>query len=240
MLNRFALLLLLAIALAVATACNPLSDDDAAEPEDEPLTAERVLSEASDRWDETNSLHFELEATGDSYLDNDRTIMLLSAAGDLVRPSSVSATARLSIIIATVNANIIVIEDDAWWTNLITGNWEPTPEDFDYNPARLFNPDDGLGPIMQDIADPELHAVETIEGRSAHRVTGTVTGAQIRDITAGSIRGENIDVTIWIAENNFEVVRLYLSSPDGGNGEPTTWQLTFDDHNQDVTIDAPI
>jgi hypothetical protein len=241
MLHRLLLVSLLALLLAFIAACSPFGDDDAnTDLNDEEPTAESVLSQAADQWDETESLHFELEATGDSYLDSAQTVRLLTASGDLARPESVEAEARVSVSIATVNVNIIVVGDDAYMTNLVTGAWEHAPDDFNYNPALLFNPDDGLGPIMQDIRNAELEDSESIEGRQAHRVTGYVSEQQIRDITAGSIVGEDIEVTIWVAEDNHEVLRLFLRSPSEDAGEPTTWDLVFTDHNQDVTIEEPI
>ncbi|HEX2280387.1 MAG TPA: LppX_LprAFG lipoprotein, partial [Thermomicrobiales bacterium] len=195
---------------------------------------------ASARWDETESLHFTLEAEGDTFLDSDRTIRLVSAEGDLARPASVEATARVSVAVTSVNVNLIVIEDDAYMTNLISGDWEEAPDDFSYNPALLFDDEDGLGPIMQDIENPQLSGSESVDGRDAHRVTGIVTEDQIRDITAGSITGEQIDVTLWIAADNADVVRLLLTSPGEGDAADTTWNLNFTDHNQDVTIEPPI
>lgn len=239
--NRLLLVAVLAATMSLLTACSLGDDDDNgdSESETEP-TAESVLADAAGRWDETDSLHFTLEAGGDSYLDSDRTILLSEAEGDLARPDSVTANARVSVSIATVNVNITVIGEDAYMTNLVTGNWEEAPGDFNYNPALLFNPDDGLGPIMQDIRNAELDGTEEINGRQAHRVTGLVTDDQIEDITAGSIVGDDIDVTIWVAEDNHEVLRLYLSAPGSGDGEETTWDLHFTDHNQDVTIEPPI
>ncbi len=238
MFNHIRMIALLAVILLVTVACSSNGDD--AEPTAEPLTAESVLDRAANRWGETDTLGFNLEASGNSYLDSDETILLLNAEGELARPDSVSAEAQLNILIATVNVNLIAIGDDSWWTNLITGNWEAAPEDFNYNPARLFDSETGLAPIMQDIRDAELHDAETTDGRSAHRITGIVSEDQISEITAGSIKGDNIDVTIWIAEDNYDVVRLLLSAQEEGASEPTTWELHFHDHNDDVTIESPI
>ena len=241
MLSRIIAITILTLSMSVIAACSLWEDDDdtGGSNSDEP-TAESVLDNAAERWNETNSLSFVLEAEGDSYLDSDRTIRLISAEGELVRPASVSATARVSVTIATVNVNIIVIEDTAYMTNLVTGNWEQAPDDFNYNPALLFNPDDGLGPIMRDIRNTELHETESVDGRTAHRITGLVSDDQIEDITAGSIDGDDIDVTIWIAEDNHDALRLLLSADGEGDAGPTNWDLHFTDHNQDVTIDAPI
>lgn len=240
MLYRLLLIAVFATSMTMLTACSFGDDEDDTNGDSEEVTAESVLEDAANRWDETDSLHFELAAEGDSYLDADRTVRLIEAQGDLARPSSVSAEARVSVSIATVNVDIIVIGEDAYMTNLVTGNWEAAPDDFNYNPALLFNPDDGLGPIMQDIREPALDGTEEIQGRSAHRVTGLVTEDQIEDITAGSIEGENIDVTLWIAEDNHDVLRLLISAEGEGESGETTWDLNFSDHNQDVTIDAPI
>ena len=248
MLNRLLLITSLLLTMTLLAACSLWEDDEpedsengaAVSPAPEELTGELVLEHASERWDETDSLHFMLETEGDTFLDSDRSIRLDSGEGDLARPASVEATARVSVTLTSVNVNIIVIEDDAYMTNLISGDWEQAPEDFSYNPALLFDDEDGLGPIMEDIEDPELVGTESVDGRTAHNVTGTLTGDQIEDITAGSIEGGAIDVSIWIAEDNYDVLRLHLTSPGSEDVDETTWDLTFSDHNQDVTIEAPI
>ncbi len=230
------------------TACSLWDDDDGQDPAadetaiptQEPLTGESVLRNAAERWSETDSVHFVLDAQGDTFLDSEGNIRLVSAEGDLARPDLVEATARVDVAVATVNVELVVVGEDAYMTNLISGNWERAPEDFNYNPALLFSDTDGLGPIMQDVQNPTLDGTESIDGRDAHRVTGVVTEEQIADITAGSIAGENIDVTLWIAEDNSEILRLLISAPPIENTGATSWELTFTNHNDDVDIEAPI
>lgn len=239
--HRFPFVAILLVVMLLLSACSVGGDDsDDASPTAEELTAETVLQRASDRWNETDGLHFVLEAEGDTYLDSDRTILLRSGEGDLARPESVSASARVDVMITTVNVNIIAIGNDAYMTNLISGDWERAPEDFTYNPGRLFNPDDGLGTIMENIQNPNLDGSESVDGRDAHRVTGTVTGDQIHDITSGSIEGDQIAVTLWIAEDNYDVLRLLISAPGAEDAGETTWNLQFSNHDEDVTIEAPI
>ena len=240
MLYRLLLVALIAASMTLLAACSLSEDEDDGDDNAEEPTAESVLENAAGRWDETESLNFQLQAEGDSFLDSDRTVRLIEAQGALARPASVAAEARVSVSVATVNVDIIVVGEDAYMTNLVSGDWERAPDDFNYNPALLFNPDDGLGPIMQDIREPALDGTEEVNGRSAHRVTGLVTGDQIRDITAGSIEGESIDVTLWIAEDNYDVLRLLISAPGSEEAGETTWDLHFTEHNQDVTIEPPI
>lgn len=243
-----ALLLLMPLFAACSLWEDEESDDPAADgaptaiptPTPEPLNGETVLAAAAEQWAETESLHFVLETEGDTVLDAEGNIRLISAEGDLARPDAVEATARVDVAVATVPVELIVIGEDAYLTNFISGDWERAPEDFSYNPALLFNDEDGLGPIMEDIQDPELHDSEDVDGSDAHRVTGVVTQEQIDDITAGSISGETIDVTLWIAEDNSEVLRLVISAPPIEETGETTWDLTFTDHNDDVTIEPPI
>lgn len=250
MIRRLLIIPALLLLMPFFAACSLWEDDEVDDPvveeaatptpTPEPLTGETVLSGAAEQWSATESVHFLLDAQGDTFLDADRNIRLISAEGDLARPDAVEATARVDVTVATVPVELIVIGEDAYLTNFISGNWERAPDDFSYNPALLFNDTDGLGPIMEDIQNPELDGTESVDGRSAHRVTGIVTEEQIDDITAGSISGENIDVTLWIAEDNFEVLRLVISAPPIEDTGETTWDLTFTDHNADVEIEAPI
>jgi lipoprotein LprG len=241
MAHRLISVLTIATLLAVTAACmGNDGESDTTDPEATPVTAESVLSSASDRWSETESAHFNLTVEGQAFLDDAGTISLRSAEGDIKRPDSVTATARLGAIVGNINVQIIAIGGEVYMTNFISGRWEVAPDDFSYDPSVLFSDTDGIGPVMTQLQSPQLRdGTETVNGREAHVITGTVDAQTVSRITAGTIEGEAIDVVLWIAQDNYDLVQVTLTEPEGVRDEPATWTLLLTEHNKDVTIEAP-
>lgn len=213
----------------------------AAEPTPTPITAESVLQAASAQWEQTEAAHFTLGVEGNAWLDDDESIRLVSAEGDIVRPDSVEGAATINVaIIGEVDISIIAIGEDSYITNFVSGNWEEAPDDFSYNPAILFDDEDGIAPILTELQNTELEGEETVDGRQTRSVTGTVSAETVDEITAGSIQGEDIAVTLWIDAENNELVQVRLTEPEGVREQPATWTLVMSDHNAPVEVEPPV
>jgi hypothetical protein len=203
------------------------------------VTAESVLEQAANEWAQTNSAHFTLEVEGNAFIDTNQSIRLISADGDIKRPDSVKATAKIDASIAEANVSLVFIGDQAWMTNLITGKWDKAPADFSYNPSVLFSDTDGIGPILKNLQNPTLEGTESIDGKDARKVTGAVDSATVQKITAGSIQGQTIAVSVWVAEADNRILQVELTEPPIEGREPATWTLKLTKHNESVEIEAP-
>lgn len=233
------LLAMMAMALLLPlllTAC--MGDDDGSEASGD-VSPDEVLQGASERWAETQSAHFELTVDGEAFLDDARTIKLQSAEGDVKRPDSVTATAKIDVDPLVVDVNLIAVGGQVYMTNFISGDWEKAPEDFSYDPSILFSDSEGIGPILTQLQSPALDGEEEVGGRQAHVVTGTVDAATVEDVTAGAILGESIDVRLWVDQETSDILRVSLTEPEGVSDSPATWNLELRDHDEDVTIEAP-
>ena len=213
----------------------------AAEPTPTPITAETVLQAASSQWEETASAHFTLGVEGNAWLDDDESIRLVSAEGDIVRPDSVTGSATINVaIIGEVEISIIAIGEESYITNFVSGNWEEAPDDFSYNPAILFDDEDGIGPVLTELQDTELEGEETVDGRETRQLTGTISAETVDEITAGSIQGEDIAVNLWIDAETDELVQVRLTEPEGVREQPATWNLVLSDQNAPVEVEPPV
>ncbi len=242
--HPFRLLCLLMIAMLVLVAgCRNGDDepDDASSAGASPtvLTAESVLAAAGDRWSSTDSAHFKLAVDGDAYIDTAESIKLLGAEGDIERPNAVKADAKVDIQITQANVSLIAIGDEAWMTNFISGNWEPAPADFSYNPSILFDDEDGIQPILAGLESPELLEAESVDGRDARKVTGTVSEDTVDRITSGSIQGDAIDVTLWVDSETNDLIRVSLKEPEGVREKPVEWTLDLSKQGEAVDIQPP-
>lgn len=227
------------VSIVLLAAC--AGDGDDADPTNEPAEAETILSDASAALADTESLRFNLEIDGTTYIDDEETIRLLAARGDLVRPDRVDVEFQVELLgTQTVSIRMISIGERSWTTNLLSGAWEPSPEEFGYNPTVLFDNQDGLGPVTGRLEDPKVLGVETIGGRETWEIEGSVDNDTISPLTAGTADGEVITVTLWVDRETNNVLRLQLAEPeDSGKDDPATWTMTLTGHDQELTVEPP-
>jgi hypothetical protein len=237
---------LAALALLLLIAGCGSSDDDnsrnesAATPTPE-VDATTILQDASTRISQTQTMKFTLEISGTTMIDDSRTIQLLGARGSLERPGKVDVQFQVRVLgTQTASIRMISAGGQSWTTDLITGNWGPAPEEFGYDPALLFDTQNGLGPVMGKVTAPELIGSEDIDGRTAWHIHGTVTQAVIGPITAGTMHGDPVSLDLWIDANTSDLLKIQLAEPpDSGNDDPATWTMSLRAHDDPVTIEPP-
>lgn len=203
--------------------------------------ARDILDRASERLADTQTMQFELEVEGDSYIDDTNTMRIIAARGDLERPDKVDVEFQINLLGAqNVTIRMITIGDEAWTTDLLTGKWGPAPEEFGYNPAVLFDNQDGLGPVAGRLQDPTVEGSETIGGRDAWKITGTVDEQTIEPLTSGVIQGDEIGIAIWVDKESSNILRIEIEEPEiEGKEHPATWTMTLTGHDSDIEIEAP-
>ena len=77
----------------VASAAQPVPGTPAT-----PDAATALLQSASVRLAQTLSLHFTINVDGDAYIDDQDTIRLIEAEGDVVRPDRVIASFKVNVL----------------------------------------------------------------------------------------------------------------------------------------------
>ncbi|HUG14021.1 MAG TPA: LppX_LprAFG lipoprotein [Thermomicrobiales bacterium] len=234
MFRAWTALLIVPLLAVILAGC--IRDSD---PSEEEPTVEEVLRGAREQWDSTESAHFVLEVDGDAYLDSAESIRLRSADGDILRPESVSASARISVALLTLDMSLIAVGGEMFMTNFVSGRWERAPDDFSYDPSILFSDTSGIGPVLEALENSTLDGSERVGSVATHMVSGTVDESDVSDITAGAIEGEDIRVTVWIGVDTAHIYRVTLAEPEGVRDEPATWTLDLNDHGAPVTIEPP-
>lgn len=237
--HRMRLGVIAVVSFFVLSACGN-GDEDSNSTSDQ-VDAVTLLSQASDSLAATDSMRFNLEIDGDTWIDEDESIRLVTARGDVERPNRVDVEFQVELLGAqTVSIRMITIGDEAWTTDLLSGAWNSSPEEFGYNPTVLFDNQNGLGPVAGRLENPEVIGSETIGGRTTWQVLGTVDNKTISTLTAGTVDGEPIGVTLWIDQESSNVLRLEVAEPQqNGKQNPATWTMTLTGHNQELDIERP-
>lgn len=135
------LLILAVVAVGLAAPLTSRADN-----QNSSLSADDILSHASQQLANTQTVRFKLGVEGDTYIDSANTLKLLQAEGDLVRPDRVRTTFKVEALgRVTVTVQLIIVSGRWWTTDLITGKWGPAPGDFAYDPSVLFDNQNGSG-----------------------------------------------------------------------------------------------
>jgi len=246
MLLRPALALVLLAGLSVGALASPgeavaqATPDAAASPTGS-VEAVELLERASRRLAETETVRFDLTVEGQTALDAEGNILLKEAEGELRRPDRVRATFQAQVLGQNVTLQLITIGAETWTTDLLTGEWQPAPEEFAYRPSVLFDNQQGIGPVMSSVDQAELLEEEEIDGREVYRVRAVVEEDLIGPLTYETMVGSPVTVDLWIDQETDDLLRAELREPPSeAKPEPATWTLNLFDHGEDVTIEAPV
>lgn len=204
--------------------------------------AQAVVDKARARFDQVNTLHFALVVEGDVFLDKLRTERLKSADGDLVRPDKVSLTARAAVGPVNAQLKFIQIGNEAYLTNILTGKWEKAPTGFAYDPRVVFDKDKGVAAIMGKVRGWTLIGNEKVNGVDTQHVRGPVPVDSVNDLVTSSLRGDNVDVDLYVEPKNGDAVKFILSEQPTAVAPGTLaarWTLDLSKQNESLKIDAP-
>jgi hypothetical protein len=204
-------------------------------------TASAILSRASVQLAKTQTVRFDLTIEGDTYIDTMRTLKLLDAKGELVRPDRVRTEFKVEALgRATVTIQLIIIGESWWTTDLITGKWGPAPAEFEYDPSILFDNQGGIGPVMDRVNDAVRLDDEKIRKRATYHIQAKVDESIIDPLTAHTLEGSPITVDLWIDKETDDLLRARLAEPPKtGPDKPAIWTLDLFDHDAAFTIDPP-
>ena len=184
-----------------------------------------------------DTVHFTLERGGTPvYIFSN--VEFLGAEGDYQAPDRAAAVAQVKAETITVQIGAIAIAGETWTTNIITGAWEPATESLSIDPAVLFDSDVGLPELLRnDLENVVLIGLETRDEKEQYHLRGRGPAERIEVITFGLVRGQDVDVDLWLDPVTAQVTEAAFTTQYQG-GE-ATWRLTFSDYGAEVSIPIP-
>jgi hypothetical protein len=205
--------------------------------------AQAVVDKARTRLDQVNTLHFVLSIDGDLFIDTAKTQRVKSAEGDLVRPDKVSASAKISAGPINASVKFIQIGDDVYMTNILTGKWEKSPGGLGYDPRVVFDKDNGVTAILGKVSGWQFIENTKINGVDTQHVRGPVPVQSVNALVANSMRGDTVDVDLYVEGKNNDIVRMVIGEQPVAVASGTVasrWTLDLSKQNDtSITISAP-
>lgn len=230
-------ILFCAVAIAIFACGGSKSDDNSATAT--AISAQTILANAATRFGQVSSFHFKLSIDGSVPLDAANALALHGAEGDLSRPDSAQAKADVGFLGATISIKFVSVGGDQFITNPITGAWETAPAGLGYDPAVLYDNDNGIARVLSALQDPKIAGTETVAGEESYHITATVARADAQPIAAGALASQTPTIDLWITKSQSDLVKLTLRDSDSSGDNSTTWTLELSQQNKPVTIERP-
>ncbi|MDQ3401872.1 MAG: LppX_LprAFG lipoprotein [Actinomycetota bacterium] len=196
-----------------------------------------LLKESATVTRDIRSAHFTLKVNGTV-----SAIPVQTAEGDLTREGGASGGAKGTVKLTLMGQLIegeFVLVDDSLYIKGPTGGFQKYPAALSaniYDPSAILNPDKGIANILANIQNPRTESKSDIDGVSAYKVAGKAT----QDVVSTVVPGVNsdVDVAIWIREDNKQPMKASVTLP-GGEGQTASIDLTLSDVDKPVTVSPP-
>ena len=188
---------------------------------------------------EVTSVRFQVDRAGEPvFIDQAESIALNVITGRFQDPGSADA-----IIEVTVNDSLntklgaIAIGEEVWLTDPVTGEFNTLPPGFDIDPSLFFDPVNGWRPLVQDLTDMTFVAEEVREGNTRYHLTGTAPADRMQAITAGLVRGQDVELDLWVHPVTAEVAELEFSTVF--EGAQSDWRILLTEYGETFEILPP-
>lgn len=197
-----------------------------------------VVAAAATAMGAVTSVEFRLDRSGSPiFIDEFESLALDSLVGRFSVPSR--AQAQLTVTVdGSLSTEIaaVAVDSEVWISNPVTGDFETLPSGFDIDPSRFFDPQGGWQPLLANLLDVELVGIDD-RGGDRYHLTGTAPASEVRNITVGLVRDQDVPVDLWIHPGTSLVTRLeFTTTIDGGTSR---WVLDLGRYGETFTIRPP-
>jgi lipoprotein LprG len=184
------------------------------------------------------SVEFRLERSGAPvFIDQFGSIALDRLRGQFTVPTR--AQAELTVTVdgdLATRLGAIAIDSEVWISNPVTGDFETLPEGYDIDPSKFFDPEGGWQPLLQNLLDVELVGIDD-RGGDRYHLRGTAPAAEVRNITVGLVRDQDVPVDLWVhPATKLVTAAEFATVIDDGE---SLWSLELERYGDSFTIDPP-
>lgn len=156
-----------------------------------------------------------------------------AAEGKYLAPDSAQALLDAAVGEVSIQMATVAIGDQVWLTNPLTGAWELLPAATGFNPAILFDRDEGWAVIL-----PALQDARVVERRGGSLVVmGAIDAFRTEVLTAGIVTGQAVILTIVLEESSslLETIDFVTTDPGG----TSDWSIELSGYGDTVIVNAP-
>ncbi len=201
------------------------------------LTAENIISKASDQMQAASSFHFVLDQTGGG-TPIAMGIEMTKAEGDIVKPDKLKVTITGTVSGMSIAVQMVTVGSSTLMTNPLSGKWEVPPSQFAV--LSVFDPDTGIAAIIKGVSALKKLDDAQAGGVTCYHISGNVTSDELKALTGSSVQGTTVSVELWIGQADFMVRSIKLSGKITDTEAPGIVRtLNISNFNQPMTIELP-
>lgn len=178
-------------------------------------SAEEVVRASIERTNAVKSFHFTLDEQ--NVPTTTAGLQLTGAEGDVVVPDRARADVSGNFGGIAIATQIVAIGEKVWLKDPLSGAWQPV--DVGTTPVALLDPAKGVLGVMEKVTELVDEGVEDVDGATLHKISGTVTAADVAPLVAVSPSDRQVPVTLWIGEDDSLLRRIVVTGPVA-EGEP--------------------
>jgi lipoprotein LprG len=211
-------LLLAGLSLLAFTACS----------QEEAPPADDFIPEAASAMAEVENVRFDLTVDGEV-----PGLNVKAADGVVTSDGAAEGTGTLTMLGMDIEAEYIVIGDEAWVKGP-TGGFQQIPvgdEMLPYDPTVLLAPDSGVAALLNAVDSAEPQGTEVVDGMDTYKYEVVFDQAVFAQFIPAE--GDWNTATVWFDQETSRVVKAEFAQGDA------TITLLLSDYNETVTIDAP-
>jgi hypothetical protein len=199
------------------------------------VDAAKLLQQSATRMAQVQSLRFDLEMqNGAAEILNG--LQMTSAKGAVAGPNRLSLDADVQMGPLNATVKIIVLPDQSWVTNPLTGRWEKQ----DVQIAPFFDPTTGVPGLMRSVTTPKVTGTATVDGHKTYVVEAVVDSGELSLFASGAPSGKKLQARAWIGVDDPVVYRIEvvggISASEPSNLVRT---LTLSDIGAAIDIQPP-
>ncbi|MGO8946235.1 MAG: LppX_LprAFG lipoprotein [Ktedonobacterales bacterium] len=196
-----------------------------------------LLKDAQEQFTATKSLHFVMttEHLGAVPIGS---YSIVGATGDVARPDQLKGTATVDDGFGTIQIQLIIVGNQEWYTNPLTGQLVPTDQFGSY--LRIFDPNTGIGSLLTGLKNPSQPSDGSANGTSCWKISGNITTAQLSPIFGSAVVGTAKSTTFCIGKSNHQLLSVVLQGQLlTGDTSQTIRTIYLSNFDQPVSIQTP-
>ena len=158
--------------------------------------------------------------------------------GVAVIPDKFRFTVEAQISGAYVETDMVVIGQQAYMTNFLTGNWEEVP--VEVMPLNFADLGRTLSDILLAVEGPALTGTQTLRGRRVHLIQGRVHSEDLSALVPNAGVGFDVILELAVDQNEGLLHQVVLTGRVvDTDAEETVRVLTLEDFDVPADIEAP-
>ena len=168
------------------------------------LDAVALLREAADRTEQVQSFRFVLEHEHGA-TEIVRGLLMERAEGEVAGVDRLRVEIEASLGPLNLEVGVVVIGEDGWITNPLTGRWERE----DITVEDVFDPATGVTALMRVVDAARVTGTDRVGGVRSYRVEATVDSGDVT-LFGDPSPGRALAATVWIGIDDALVRRIEI------------------------------